>query len=107
MGAQGLLGLPGLIVQAIICKTATADAVAAQDMTGFQAMPEQPIDAKLITVWQELAVFTRPGSLPIACSRVRYATPWECPRRILPERASLRKGGLEQCYGFDQRRLRG
>ena len=107
MGEQGLFGLPGLIVQEIIFKTATADAVAAKDMTGFQAMPEQAIDETLITVWQELAVFTRPGSIHIALSRVRYETPWECPRRILTERSSLRQGGFEKFYGVDQRRLSG
>ena len=107
VGKQGVCVLPSLIVQEIIFKTATADAVAAKDITGFKAMPEQPLHEELITVCQQLSVFTRPGSIQIAFGRVRYETPWECPSRILTERSSFRKGGLEKLDGFDQRRLRG
>jgi hypothetical protein len=48
--------LPALIVQKIVFKTAEADAIATEDIACFQAIPEEPIDQKLVTVWEQLPV---------------------------------------------------
>jgi hypothetical protein len=103
VGNQCCLVLPALIVQKIVFKTAEADAIATEDIACFQAIPEEPIDQKLITVWEEMPVPMLVLCVEIAFSGVGYEAERECRRRIVAEWSSLPKDVLQKVHGFDQR----
>src|SRR5712691_64040 len=100
VGNQCFLVLPPLIVQEIVFKTAEADAIATEDISCFKAIPQEPIDQKLIAVGEQMPLPMLVLCVKIAVGDVGYEVERECRRRIVAEWSSFPKGVLQKVHGF-------
>jgi hypothetical protein len=99
---QGVLLLPALIVQQIVFKTAKADTVSAEDVSGLQPSAEKQIDQKLIAVGAQALLISRLLGIEIALH-----LGWEPAERkgrggLLTEGASLSPHRLQKLDGLQE-----
>jgi hypothetical protein len=96
VGNEPFLILPPLVVDQVILETAEADALATEDISRFQAVAEETIAEKLVTVREQVAVSRRIGGVEVAFAGLREEAERKGVKGILSERPSLAKRPLEE-----------
>jgi hypothetical protein len=65
-----ILVLPLVITDQVVLETPEADAISAEDITGFDAVSQRPVDQKFIAVGPQASLSTRIHFIQITLGRV-------------------------------------
>jgi hypothetical protein len=99
---QQLLPLPPLsIVQEVVLEAAKTDTVSAEDLAGFEAVAEQPVDQELVAVDERTFGTAGVLGIEIALERVRDHAAGERVCGEMAERFALPECGLEELHRRD------